>query len=171
MNRCFDVTSCLFRALQGFSMADTGVVETLLQRIEKLDGGVDSLGVAASLGVDHQVIVGAVKSLQALGDVSVAGMRVSGMILREGKSFLFSAVQVISAELRSSKHWELTEEGTEIAEQGSHEARVFNSILLEGLPQAELMVRWTSALTGVKTSERFLFHSLDFFINVLYSWK
>ncbi|MEQ2214335.1 hypothetical protein XENOCAPTIV_001815 [Xenoophorus captivus] len=115
MKRCFDVTSCLFRALHGFSMADTGVVETLLQRIEKLDGGVDSLGVAASLGVDHQVIVGAVKSLQALGDV-------------------------ISAELRSSKHWELTEEGTEIAEQGSHEARVFNSILLEGLPQAELMV-------------------------------
>ncbi|XP_027880146.1 phenylalanine--tRNA ligase alpha subunit isoform X2 [Xiphophorus couchianus] len=95
-------------------MADTGVVETLLQRIEKVDGGADSLEVAASLGVDHQVIVGAVKSLQALGNV-------------------------ISAELRSSKHWELTEEGTEIAEQGSHEARVFNSIPLEGLPQAELM--------------------------------
>uniref|UniRef100_A0A3B3X8N5 Phenylalanine--tRNA ligase alpha subunit n=1 Tax=Poecilia mexicana TaxID=48701 RepID=A0A3B3X8N5_9TELE len=95
-------------------MADTGVVETLLQRIEKVDGGADSQEVAASLGVDHQVIVGAVKSLQTLGDV-------------------------ISAELRSSKHWELTEEGTEIAEQGSHEARVFNSIPLEGLPQAELM--------------------------------
>uniref|UniRef100_A0A3Q2CM08 Phenylalanine--tRNA ligase alpha subunit n=1 Tax=Cyprinodon variegatus TaxID=28743 RepID=A0A3Q2CM08_CYPVA len=95
-------------------MADTGVVETLLQRIEKVDGGVDSLEVAASLGVDHQVIVGAVKSLQALGDI-------------------------ISAELRSSKHWELTEEGSEIAEQGSHEARVFSSIPLEGLLQAELM--------------------------------
>lgn len=54
------------------------------------------------------------------------------------------AVQVISADLRSSKLWELTEEGTEIAEQGSHEARVFSSIPLEGLPQAELMVSsWT----------------------------
>uniref|UniRef100_A0A671Y4H1 Phenylalanine--tRNA ligase alpha subunit n=1 Tax=Sparus aurata TaxID=8175 RepID=A0A671Y4H1_SPAAU len=95
-------------------MADTGVVETLLQRIEKVDDGVDSLEVASSLGVDHQVIVGAVKSLQALGDV-------------------------ISAELRSSKRWELTEEGTEIAEQGSHEARVFSSIPLEGLGQSELM--------------------------------
>uniref|UniRef100_A0AAQ6A987 phenylalanine--tRNA ligase n=1 Tax=Amphiprion ocellaris TaxID=80972 RepID=A0AAQ6A987_AMPOC len=95
-------------------MADSGVVETLLQRIEKADDGVDSLNVAASLGVDHQVIVGAVKSLQALGDI-------------------------ISADLRSSKHWELTVEGSEIAEQGSHEARVFSSIPLEGLAQSELM--------------------------------
>uniref|UniRef100_A0A669C9W5 phenylalanine--tRNA ligase n=1 Tax=Oreochromis niloticus TaxID=8128 RepID=A0A669C9W5_ORENI len=95
-------------------MADTGVLETLLQRVEKVDDGVDSLDVATSLGVDHQVIVGAVKSLQALGDV-------------------------ISAELRSSKHWELTEEGTEIAEQGSHESRVFSCIPLEGLAQSELM--------------------------------
>ncbi|XP_013887485.1 phenylalanine--tRNA ligase alpha subunit, partial [Austrofundulus limnaeus] len=95
-------------------MADTGVVETLLKRLEKVDGGVDSVEVANSLGVDHQHIVGAVKSLQTLGDV-------------------------ISADLRSSKHWELTEEGTEIAEQGSHEARVFSSIPVEGLPQAELM--------------------------------
>uniref|UniRef100_A0AAX7TBJ3 Phenylalanine--tRNA ligase alpha subunit n=1 Tax=Astatotilapia calliptera TaxID=8154 RepID=A0AAX7TBJ3_ASTCA len=95
-------------------MADTGVLETLLQRVEKVDDGVDSLAVATSLGVDHQVIVGAVKSLQALGDV-------------------------ISAELRSSKHWELTEEGTEIAEQGSHESRVFSCIPQEGLAQSELM--------------------------------
>lgn len=49
-------------------------------------------------------------------------------------------MQVISAELRSSKHWELTGEGTEIAEQGSQEARVFTSVPLEGLPQSELMV-------------------------------
>ncbi|XP_075999282.1 phenylalanine--tRNA ligase alpha subunit [Genypterus blacodes] len=95
-------------------MADTGVVEALLQRIEKADDGVDSVEIAGSLGVDHQLVVGAVKSLQALGDL-------------------------ISAELRSSKHWELTGEGTEIAEQGSHEARVFGSIPLEGLAQSELM--------------------------------
>ncbi|XP_037112382.1 phenylalanine--tRNA ligase alpha subunit [Syngnathus acus] len=95
-------------------MADTRVVETLLQRIEKADDGVESLDVASSLGVDHQVIVGAVKSLQCLGEI-------------------------ISAELRSSKNWELTEEGKEIAEQGSHEARVFNSVPLEGLTQSDLM--------------------------------
>ncbi|KAM9784410.1 phenylalanine--tRNA ligase alpha subunit [Syngnathus typhle] len=95
-------------------MADTRVVETLLQRIEKADDGVESLDVASSLGVDHQVIVGAVKSLQCLGEI-------------------------ISAELRSSKNWDLTEEGKEIAEQGSHEARVFNSVPLEGLTQSDLM--------------------------------
>uniref|UniRef100_A0AAY5KX35 Phenylalanine--tRNA ligase alpha subunit n=1 Tax=Esox lucius TaxID=8010 RepID=A0AAY5KX35_ESOLU len=96
------------------SMADAGLVETLLRCVEKADGGLDSQDVATSLGVDHQAIVGAVKSLQALGDV-------------------------ISAEQRSSKHWELTGEGCEIAEQGSHEARVFSSIPDEGMPQGQLM--------------------------------
>uniref|UniRef100_A0AAQ4RRZ6 phenylalanine--tRNA ligase n=2 Tax=Gasterosteus aculeatus aculeatus TaxID=481459 RepID=A0AAQ4RRZ6_GASAC len=109
-----DVTSGLFQASQGSSMADTGVVESLLGLVEKADGGVDSLEAAAGLGVDHQLLVGAVKSLQALGDL-------------------------ISAELRSSKHWELSGEGTEIAEQGSHEARVFGSIPPQGLTQSDLM--------------------------------
>lgn len=49
--------------------------------------------------------------------------------------------QVISAEQRTSKHWELTEEGAEIAAQGSHEARVYSAIPEDGLPQSELMVR------------------------------
>ncbi|XP_048043479.1 phenylalanine--tRNA ligase alpha subunit [Chanodichthys erythropterus] len=95
-------------------MADTGLLESLLRLVEKVDGGIDSQDVAVDLGVDHQVIVGAVKSLQALGEV-------------------------ISAEQKSSKHWELTGEGCEIAEQGSHEARVFNAIPAEGLPQNQLM--------------------------------
>ncbi|XP_012681262.1 phenylalanine--tRNA ligase alpha subunit isoform X2 [Clupea harengus] len=95
-------------------MADTGVVELLLKRIEVVDGGVDSQDVAITLSVDHQVVVGAVKSLQSLGDI-------------------------ISAEQRSSKHWELTGEGQETAEKGSHEARVYNAIPEEGLPQSELM--------------------------------
>ncbi|CAN9505961.1 unnamed protein product [Ophioblennius macclurei] len=95
-------------------MADGGVVETLLRRVEEADGGVDSLEVASSLGLDHQVVVGAVKSLQAVGEI-------------------------ISAELRSSKRWELTEEGVEIAQQGSHEARVFGCVPPEGLTQLELM--------------------------------
>uniref|UniRef100_A0A9J8CGJ7 phenylalanine--tRNA ligase n=1 Tax=Cyprinus carpio carpio TaxID=630221 RepID=A0A9J8CGJ7_CYPCA len=96
-------------------MADNGLLESVLRLVEKVDGGTDSQDVAADLGVDHQVIVGAVKSLQALGEV-------------------------ISAEQKSSRHWELTGEGREIAEQGSHEARVFNAIPDEGLPQNQLMV-------------------------------
>lgn len=47
---------------------------------------------------------------------------------------------MIDAEQRSSKHWELTGEGCEIAEQGSHEARVFNAIPDQGMPQSQLMV-------------------------------
>lgn len=50
-------------------------------------------------------------------------------------------LQVINAEQRSSKHWELTGEGCEIAQQGSHEARVFHAIPDEGMPQSQLMVR------------------------------
>nr|XP_025042866.1 phenylalanine--tRNA ligase alpha subunit [Pelodiscus sinensis] len=47
--------------------------------------------------------------------------------------------KVIQAEQRSSKRWELTPEGKEIAQEGSHEARVFDSIPAEGLLQSELM--------------------------------
>lgn len=95
-------------------MADNPVLELLLRRLEAADGGLDSAELATQLGVEHQVVVGAVKSLQALGEV-------------------------IEAELRSTKCWELTAEGEEIAREGSHEARVFRSIPLEGLVQSELM--------------------------------
>lgn len=68
-----DVTSglsALRQAVEVLSMADTGVLESLLRLVEKVDGGIDSQDVADSLSVDHQVVVGAVKSLQALGEVS-----------------------------------------------------------------------------------------------------
>ncbi|XP_074836296.1 phenylalanine--tRNA ligase alpha subunit isoform X1 [Carettochelys insculpta] len=91
------------------------LAELLLQRLEWAGGGgLCSLEVAAALGLEHQQLVGAVKSLQALG-------------------------QVIEAEQRSSTRWELTPEGKEIIQEGSHEARVFDSIPAEGLPQSELM--------------------------------
>ncbi|VTJ53960.1 Hypothetical predicted protein [Marmota monax] len=98
----------------GAAMADGPVAELLLQRLEAADGGLDSAEFATQLGVEHQAVVGAVKSLQALGEV-------------------------IEAELRSTKRWELTDEGEEIAREGSHEARVFHSIPAEGLAQSELM--------------------------------
>ncbi|KAJ6657656.1 hypothetical protein lerEdw1_002157 [Lerista edwardsae] len=90
--------------------------ELLLQWLETVgaEAGICSLDAAAALGLDHQALVGAVKSLQSLG-------------------------QVIEAEQRSSKKWELTPEGQEIVQEGSHEVRVFNSIPLEGLVQSELM--------------------------------
>uniref|UniRef100_A0ABI8AS27 Phenylalanine--tRNA ligase alpha subunit n=1 Tax=Felis catus TaxID=9685 RepID=A0ABI8AS27_FELCA len=95
-------------------MADGPVAEVLLRQLATADGGLDSAELAAKLGVEHQAVVGAVKSLQALGEI-------------------------IEAELRSTKRWELTAEGEEIAREGSHEARVFRSIPPEGLAQSELM--------------------------------
>lgn len=47
---------------------------------------------------------------------------------------------MIEAELRSTKRWELTAEGEEIAREGSHECRVLRSVPSEGLAQSELMV-------------------------------
>lgn len=53
------------------------VAELLLQRLEREaagpGGGLCSLEAAAALGLDHQTLVGAVKSLQALGEVGAAG--------------------------------------------------------------------------------------------------
>lgn len=48
--------------------------------------------------------------------------------------------QIIEAEQRSSKKWELSSEGQEIAQEGSQEARVYYSIPKGGLAQSELMV-------------------------------
>ncbi|XP_072925065.1 phenylalanine--tRNA ligase alpha subunit [Hemitrygon akajei] len=95
-------------------MAERVLTEELLQRLEIADGGTDSAELARDLGVDHQLVVGAVKSLQTLDDV-------------------------IEAEQRSHKHWELTEEGKDIVQNGSHEARVFDAIPPNGILQSELM--------------------------------
>lgn len=56
----------------GTAMADGPVAEQLLRRLEVADGGLDSAELATQLGVEHQAVVGAVKSLQALGEVSQA---------------------------------------------------------------------------------------------------
>uniref|UniRef100_A0A336MBU6 phenylalanine--tRNA ligase n=1 Tax=Culicoides sonorensis TaxID=179676 RepID=A0A336MBU6_CULSO len=75
---------------------------------------VDTLDLAAEYNLDHQKIVGAVKSIEAHGNL-------------------------INSEITSRKKWELTGEGQEVAEKGSHEATVFNAIPKEGIPQAELL--------------------------------
>lgn len=88
----------------------------LNERILKyLDGTdkVDTLKLANEFNEDHQKIVGAVKSLEALE-----------MVVSEG--------------VKSTK-WELTEEGKLVAEKGSHEAVLYRSIPDAGISQAEVM--------------------------------
>uniref|UniRef100_D6RIJ2 Phenylalanyl-tRNA synthetase, alpha subunit n=1 Tax=Mus musculus TaxID=10090 RepID=D6RIJ2_MOUSE len=80
-------------------MADNPVLELLLRRLEVADGGLDSAELATQLGVEHQAVVGAVKSLQALGEV-------------------------IEAELRSTKCWELTTEAPAQRQGGLQQGHV-----------------------------------------------
>ena len=50
-------------------------------------------------------------------------------------------LQIIKADLNTTEKWILSKEGKLMAENGSHEANVFNSIPAEvGLPQSELQV-------------------------------
>lgn len=86
--------------------------ERILKYLESSDK-VDTLKLASEFNEDHQKIVGAVKSLEALE-------------------------MVISEPVKSTK-WELTEEGKLVAEKGSHEAVLYRSIPEDGMPQAEIM--------------------------------
>ena len=46
----------------------------------------------------------------------------------------------MESEQCTDKRWELTDEGNLVADNGSHEALVYNAIPPEGLLQADLMV-------------------------------
>ena len=48
--------------------------------------------------------------------------------------------QIIKAEQKVNKSLELTDEGKEVAERGSHEALVYHVIPPDGIAQAEIMV-------------------------------
>ena len=59
---------------------------------------------------------------------------------------IYKCAQVISTEPRQFESWVLTWEGSEVVEQGSHEARLFEAVDVEaGTPQADVMVRLRGA--------------------------
>jgi phenylalanyl-tRNA synthetase alpha chain len=86
-------------------------------------GSVDSLDLAEHLQEDHQKIVGAVKSLQAAGDL-------------------------VTVEQQVRKSWELTDEGKAVVDKGSHEAIVYNAIPAEGISQSLIMQTVPNAKVG-----------------------
>ena len=95
---------------------------SLLAVINEQDMG--SLQLAARLGINHQEVVGILKSLQSLGDV-------------------------IRAEQMEEKMWNLTQEGSEVVATGSHEARVYHAVDPDkGTPQTELMKTVPNAKIG-----------------------
>ncbi|CAH0399269.1 unnamed protein product [Chilo suppressalis] len=95
--------------------------EKILHRLEKNDK-VDTLQLASEFNEDHQKIVGAVKSLEAL--------------------------EMVTSEATKNTRWELTEEGQQVAANGSHEAVLYRSVPESGITQAELMKSAPNAKVG-----------------------
>lgn len=56
--------------------------------------------------------------------------------------------QVINVEQVNKKSWELTSEGRHVAENGSHEAAVFNAVPDGGILQSEIMKTVPNAKVG-----------------------
>jgi len=97
--------------------------EKVLEYLDKY-GNIDTLDLAEYLHVDHQKVVGAVKSLQAAGDF-------------------------ITVEQQVHKKWELTEEGMSVVDKGSHEAVVYNAVPAEGIAQSVIMQTVPNAKVGL----------------------
>lgn len=87
--------------------------ETLLQHLSTVDS-VDTLDLVGIFNEDHQKIIGALKSIEANGNL-------------------------VLSEPTSRKAWTLTEEGQQVLTHGSHEAAVYNAVPADGITQAELM--------------------------------
>lgn len=90
------------------------LTEQLLKYVDQ-NGAVDTLSLVPIFGVDHQKIVGALKSIEANGEL------------------------ILNVEQATHKTWELTGEGKSVLENGSHEACVFNAVPASGIAQADLM--------------------------------
>lgn len=96
-----------------FATMQPELTEQILQFVDQ-NGSVDTLDLVTQFGLDHQKIVGAVKSIEAHGDL-------------------------LHSQPASRKNWALTSEGQAVVENGSHEAAVFRAIPEEGISQADLM--------------------------------
>lgn len=98
------------------------LTERILLHLEKCDK-VNTLDLVSILNEDHQRIIGALKSIEATGSL-------------------------VTSEPTSRKTLVLTEEGAYVAENGSHEAAVYNAVPPEGISQAELMKSSPNAKVG-----------------------
>lgn len=90
------------------------LTERILKHIESTEN-VDTFDLVGVFNEDHQKIVGALKSIEAHGNL-------------------------LNSETTTHKSWELTEEGKYVVENGSHEAAVFKAVPVSGgIAQADLM--------------------------------
>lgn len=89
------------------------LTELILKYLDK-ESTVDTLDLVPIFNVDHQKIVGALKSIEAHGEL-------------------------VKSEQTTRKSLNLTDEGQYVVENGSHEAAVYNSVPVDGISQADLM--------------------------------
>lgn len=100
-------------------MAGADLSQQILISIEK-DGFVNSLEYVQTSNQSHQKIVGAIKSLESLGNV-------------------------VNVTQKTLKSWECTEEGRSLVNDGSYEARLFNSLPKEGRTVADIKASFPNA--------------------------
>ncbi|XP_014236329.1 phenylalanine--tRNA ligase alpha subunit [Trichogramma pretiosum] len=103
----------------------TELMENILGYLSEY-GEADSLDLAHRFAVDHQKIVGAIKSLQAFEDL-------------------------LKVESKSRKEWVLTDEGQHVLEKGSHEAAVYNALPADfsAVSQADILSKVPFAKVGL----------------------
>jgi phenylalanyl-tRNA synthetase alpha chain len=120
--------------LSGAGVGDDDEIDLPQRLLNYLDNddhtSLDSLNISSLFNIDHQRVIGAINSLLSIGDVC----------LHVICSDITMCIQVIVAEQTNVKRLELTTEGREIAEHGSHEARLFAAVPSEGILQTNLMV-------------------------------
>jgi len=87
--------------------------EQLLKFLDS-KGSFSTWDLSKETNIDHQKIIGVVKSILALGNI-------------------------ITADPVTSKYWELTDEGESVLLNGSYEVNLYNAVPSDGIPQKELM--------------------------------
>lgn len=117
----------------------SNLLETVLQIVNDNEA-VDTIRISSIVNEDHQKVVGVVKSLQILEDFIVV-------------------------EPLTHKKWVLTEEGSEVAKNGSYEVLVYNAVPTEGVTQAELMKDIPNAKIGFSKAMSKGWISIDKSIN------
>lgn len=88
--------------------------EQLLKYVDA-EGTLSTLDLAKKYNVDHQKVIGVVKSILALDN------------------------NIITADPETTKYWEITDEGESVLLHGSYEVNIYNAVPSDGISQKELM--------------------------------
>ena len=93
------------------------LTEKILHFLSENNQPVESESLAKHFNEDHQKIVGAIKSLESLGNL-------------------------IQTEMKTVKQWQLSAEGERVVERGSHEAVVHSAVpaIGNGITKFELII-------------------------------